>query len=747
MSSAYAELHCLSNFSFQRGASTAMELFERARKLGYRALAITDECTLAGIVRAHEAAREHGLALIVGSEFRLECGLKLVLLATDHEGYSGICQLITQARRAASKGEYRLARTDFPPVMEGVVALWVAEEPGHGARGTKSGGTGHEERGYGARGTGHGSSGERGETATRSNHDCQNTGYNEPFPCPVPLAPCPGFTRPLPRAPASSAPCPLLLADAAWIAQHFPRRAWIAVELHQQPSDGERLNWLRMLSLASGMPLVAAGDVHMHERGRRALHDVLSAIRHHVGVREAGYRLLPNGERHLRTLPALQRIYPQELLDESIHISQLCRFSLNDLKYEYPHEVVPDGRSASDHLRELTEDGIRLRWPRGEMPIVRAQIEKELALIAELKYESYFLTVHDIVRFARSRQILCQGRGSAANSAVCYALGVTEVDPERGNLLFERFISRERNEPPDIDVDFEHERREEVIQYIYGKYGRERAALTATVACYRAKSAIRDVGKALGLALDQVDQIASSLAWWDGFSAIEERLTERGFDPASPQIRKLMKLVSQLLGFPRHLSQHVGGFVISERPLHELVPVENAAMPERTIIQWDKDDLDTLGLLKVDVLALGMLSCIRRCLDLINGSFGTRDSGLGTGRAARPGLAPNPIFPRSRTNSLHSRRLPLFESRVPSPESRLLGEPLSPESRARLLGESRVPSPESRLLSSALKAPVSAMKPRTLGLRSRQRFRASTMPLHASFPLFPFPFPLFPYLP
>jgi error-prone DNA polymerase len=591
MSSAYAELHCLSNFSFQRGASTAMELFERARKLGYRALAITDECTLAGIVRAHEAANEHGLALIVGSEFRLECGLKLVLLATDHEGYSGICQLITHARRAASKGEYRLTRADFPPVMEGVVALWA------GAEGTRA----------------RGREGEFGAGAQTRNPTTPRILANERSHVPS----CPPALVP-------SAPCPARLADAAWITQHFPKRAWIAVELHQQPSDALRLNWLRTLALVAGMPLVAAGDVHMHERGRRALQDVLTAVRHHLSVREAGYRLLPNGERHLRTLPALARIYPQDLLDESIYISQLCRFSLNDLRYEYPHEVVPDGRSASDHLRELTEIGIRQRWPRGETPAVRQQIENELALIAELKYESYFLTVHDIVRFARSQQILCQGRGSAANSAVCYALGITEVDPARGNLLFERFISRERNEPPDIDVDFEHERREEVIQYIYSKYGRERAALTATVACYRAKSAIRDVGKALGLALDQVDQIASSLAWWDGFSAIEERLTERGFDPTSSQIRKLMKLVSQLLGFPRHLSQHVGGFVISERPLHELVPVENAAMPERTIIQWDKDDLDTLGLLKVDVLALGMLSCIRRCLDLVNGWAMTR---------------------------------------------------------------------------------------------------------------------------
>ncbi len=548
--SAYAELHCLSNFSFQRGASTAQELFERARKLGYRALAITDECTLAGIVRAHEAAQATGLALIVGSEFRLVCGIKLVLLATDHGGYSAICGFITRARRAAEKGEYQIGRVDFPGLVPGVVALWIPDEAVVTA----------------------------------------NT-----------------------------------LADASWFKSRFPGRSWIAVELHQGPGDAARLAGLRDLSFASGLPMVACGDVHMHERARRPLHDVLTAVRHHCSVREAGYRLLGNGERHLRTPGAIERLYPANLIEESLHISELCTFSLNHLRYEYPKELVPHARTASDYLRELTEHGIRERWPAGVSPAVRAQLEYELALIAELKYESYFLTVHDIVRFARSRDILCQGRGSAANSAVCYALRITEVDPARGNLLFERFISRERNEPPDIDVDFEHERREEVIQYIYSKYGRERAALAATVISYRAKSAIRDVGKALGLALDQVDQIASSLAWWDGFSAIEDRLVERGFDPASPQIRKLMKLVSQVLGFPRHLSQHVGGFVISERPLSELVPVENAAMPDRTIIQWDKDDLDTLGLLKVDCLALGMLSCIRRCFDLIE-AWETREA-------------------------------------------------------------------------------------------------------------------------
>jgi error-prone DNA polymerase len=314
------------------------------------------------------------------------------------------------------------------------------------------------------------------------------------------------------------------------------------------------------------------------------------------------------------------------LLAESVRIADLCNFDLGELRqhYQYPYELVPQGISSSDHLRTLTLQGAILRWPSGIPGDMSKQIDKELALIAELRYESYFLTVHDIVHFARSQKILCQGRGSAANSAVCFALGITEVNPDNGNLLFERFISRERHEPPDIDVDFEHERREEVIQYIYTKYGRDRAALTATVISYRGKSSIRDVGKALGLSLDQVEAIASSMSWRDGGRNIGERLVEQGFDPDAPQIRRLMRRVLEIRDFPRHLSQHVGGFMISEHALSTLVPVENAAMPDRTIVQWDKDDLDAVGLLKVDVLALGMLTCIRRCFDLLDDLRGVR---------------------------------------------------------------------------------------------------------------------------
>jgi error-prone DNA polymerase len=345
--------------------------------------------------------------------------------------------------------------------------------------------------------------------------------------------------------------------------------------------------------------------VHMHRRSRRRLQDLLTAIRHGCTLDAAGERLFPNGERHLRALPTLARLYPPELLAASCAIAERCCFDLGRLHYEYPAELVPAGSSASDHLRALTEAGARERWPEGVPAAVATLLARELALIAELRYEHFFLTVHDAVRFARGRGILCQGRGSAANSAVCYALGITEVDPARMNLLFERFISRERREPPDIDVDFEHERREEVIQYLYAKYGRERTALAATVITYRTRSARRDVERALGITPTAADAPAGAASAVSA-AAAAARAARAGL---------AAQLIGELRGFPRHLSQHVGGFVISGEPLHELVPIENAAMPERTVIQWDKDDLETLGLLKVDVLALGMLTAVRKALE------------------------------------------------------------------------------------------------------------------------------------
>jgi len=542
---AYAELHCLSNFSFQRGASSARELFERAAQQGYSALAITDECTLAGIVRAHEASIATGLPLVVGSEIQLADGPKLVLLAETIAGYQALCGLITRARRRASKGAYQALRSDFDGSLEGLLALWLPGEK-------------------------------------------------------------PDAT------------------EGEWVQAMFPQRSWLAIELHRGSDDDARLQCLFALSQRLGMPACASGDAHMHVRRRRALQDTLTAIRHRTTLAEAGHALFPNGERHLRTRQALSAIYPGELLAESARIAHRCRFKLTELRYEYPRELVPQGHTPDSHLRELTAQGARKRWPDGVPHEVHQLLEKELGIIAQLGYESYFLTVYDIVRFARERKILCQGRGSAANSAVCYALGITELRPGQMQMLFERFVSIERNEPPDIDVDFEHERREEVLQYVFNRYGRDRAALTAVVIRYRGRSAIRDVAKALGLPPDQIDELAKTMDRWGGDVPIPEHLRERGFDPDSPLLQRVIGLTIELLGFPRHLSQHPGGFVISEHPLSTLVPVENAAMEDRTILQWDKDDLDVLKLLKVDCLALGMLTCVRKTFDLMRAG-GRRD--------------------------------------------------------------------------------------------------------------------------
>jgi error-prone DNA polymerase len=565
----YAELYCLSNFSFQRGASSADELFERAKALGYQALAITDEMSLAGIVRALEASERTALRLIVGAECRFEDGLGCVLLVRNYRGYQCLCRLISEARLQAQKGSYRLPRALFEQVL---------------------------------------------------------------------------------RAQAAEADLVvLLLAERTRMALHGEDLAWlsrcilecrIAVSLHRAGDDQVFLEACLALAAQTRVSACAVGAVRMHKRGRRALADVMRAIALNSTVAACGLALARNAEAHLRDLKTLASLYPEALLRESLEVAKLCCFSLREIRYQYPHELVPAGMNATSWLKVLTQEGMQRRWPRS-MPsgdsstleqcssaptaVVR-QIEHELSLIAELSYESYFLTVADIVRFARSRGILCQGRGSAANSAVCFCLGITEVDPARMSMLFERFISKERNEPPDIDVDFEHERREEVFQYIYRKYGRQRAALAATVICYRPRSALRDVAKALGLGQDQLEALSGVVSGWsrelraeDGSIAADvlARMRERGLNPDSRLLHKVLVLAGELMGFPRHLSQHTGGFVIAEQPLHTLVPIENAAMPERTVLQWDKDDLDTMGLLKVDCLALGMLSCLKRCLDLL----------------------------------------------------------------------------------------------------------------------------------
>jgi error-prone DNA polymerase len=582
----YAELHCLSDFSFGRGASSARELIERAWRCSYTALAITDECSLAGIVRAHEAAREAGIQLIVGTEIQLADGPKLVLLAADQAGYTNLCALITRGRRASTKGTYRLTRADLASGLPGTLALWIPcreKLTGPALRHPRESGDpmsfNHPADPRSRR---------IPDAAARLRDDAQNPGIPERNP-----------------------------EHGTWLQSLFPGRLWLTVELHHDDDDAAKLAYLTSLAGRLGIPAVAAGDVHMHVRARRALQDTLTAIRNRKTLVEARGLLFRNGERHLRRREALAAIYPTALLAETLRIAARCTFSLDQLRYHYPEELVPAGHTPTSWLRELTEQGLRWRRPEGESAEVRIQVEHELSLIAELQYEPYFLTVHDIVRFARSRGILCQGRGSAANSAVCFALGVTEVDPARVDTLVERFISKERNEPPDIDIDFEHERREEVIQYIYARYGRERAALTATVICYRGRSAVRDVAKILGLPPDAVNRLSFALGWWNGEAPVDARIREAGFDPGSPVIQRVLRLTRELLDRPRHLSQHVGGFVISNAPLATLVPVENAAMPGRTIIQWDKDDLDVLGLLKVDCLALGMLTCLRKCLDLL----------------------------------------------------------------------------------------------------------------------------------
>ncbi|MGQ0657179.1 MAG: error-prone DNA polymerase [Chromatiales bacterium] len=579
---AYAELHALSNFSFLRGASHPEELIAHAAALGYAALALTDECSLAGIVRAHVAAKARRFKLIVGAEFRLADGPKLALLATDRQGYGNLSKLITRGRRRSRKGAYHLVSADLEDGIPGCLALLVPRQL------TISSAT----------------------TTAPDRHSGE--GRN--------------LVKQLDSGSAARSAAPGMtsseLPDARWLAERFPGRAWIAVELLLDGNDRRRLGALQALGRTLDLPLVAAGDVHMHVRSRRVLQDTLTAIRLKATVAAAGHALFPNSERHLRRREAVARLYPPPMLAETLAIAERCQFSLDELRYEYPQELVPAGETPTTHLRHLTEAGLRQRYPAGTPAKVRETIERELTLIAELRYEAFFLTVHDIVAFARSRHILCQGRGSAANSAVCYALQITEVDPARADLLFERFVSRERNEPPDIDVDFEHERREEVIQYVYEKYGRERAALAATVITYQPRSAVRDIGKALGMEEAQVTAITRNLYWWDDRQVLPERLREQGLEPDNPLIRQLIRLAVTLIGFPRHLSQHVGGFVIARDSLADLVPIENAAMPSRTVIQWDKDDLEALGLLKVDCLALGMLSAIRRAFDLVNGFRG-----------------------------------------------------------------------------------------------------------------------------
>ena len=542
----FAELICQSNFSFLQGASDPEELVNTAAFLGYQSLAITDECSVAGVVRAHAEIKRNNLPLqlIVGSRFQLTDSLQMVLLATDKYAYAELCRIITNARRRSEKGSYRLAEWDLKTIRHCLV-IWL---PGT-------------------------------DRAT-------NTYWGE------------------------------------WLKRQYDTRCYLAARRFLDGSDDAHLKEIMHLHSEFGFPIAASSQVLFHHSDRLPVQHVLQAINHNTTVEKLGFTAQSNAERCLRPLAKLNKLFAQQWLQNTLDIAKKCTFSMEELKYQYPAEVVPSGFTATSYLRHCVEEGVKKRFKDNLPEAIRQTIEKEMALIAEQEYEYFFLTIYDVVQFARSQGILYQGRGSAANSVVCYCLEITAVDPRQIDVLFERFISKERDEPPDIDVDFEHQRREEVIQYIYKKYGRERTALAATVISFRFKSAFREVGKALGFPESQLDYIIKNINRRDRTVPWQAQLAELGLDPDNTRVKQLIYLVEQVVGFPRHLSQHVGGFVISAGPLYELVPVENASMPERTVIQWDKDDLETLGLLKVDVLALGMLSAIQRTFKIIQSTTG-----------------------------------------------------------------------------------------------------------------------------
>ena len=541
----YAELHCISNFTFLRGASHPDELITRAYKLGYDALALTDECSLAGIVRAHITAKKLNFKLIIGSEFKLDNDNTLILLVVNRLGYRNLVKLITKLRLCEKKGSYNLKKEYLcRKSLDGCIALITC-------------------------------------SYCPSSYLIETLRYKT-------------------------------LSDHGRILHSFmPDRVWIGLEQSGFGNDHSHQKKLHFISKKIGIPLVATGNIHMHAQSRHALQDTLTAIGLKKTLKEIKHKLKSNSESYLKSKNKLSHIYSDSLMNASINIAKLCCFTLDEIKYQYPSDFLPTGLTPTQYLRNLCNKGLKLRWPKGSTEKITKQIEKELSLITELGYEGYFLTVYDIVSFARSQNILCQGRGSAANSVVCFVLYITEVDPTKIDVLFERFLSRERNEPPDIDVDFEHDRRDEVIQYIYKRYGHHRAALTSTVVTYRSRSAIRDIGKVLGLSKNQINKFT------DYFVNYNDSNRKKNITSTSKSLTKLNILAKQLIGFPRHLSQHPGGFVISHEPLQHLVPVVNTAMKDRTIIQWNKNDIDSLGILKIDILALGILTAIRKCFELI----------------------------------------------------------------------------------------------------------------------------------
>jgi len=605
----YAELQATSNFTFLRGGSHPDELVRQAALLGLAAIAIADRNSLAGIVRAHQAAKEAGIRLVVGVRLDLRDGTSLLAYPEDRAAYGRLTTLLTLGKRRAPKGECHLDYADVVAHGEGLIVVLLPPD----------------------------------------NADRVSLAAHR--------------------------------AVAARIAADFTGRAYLAAQHLYRGDDMRRLARLAGIARKTGLKLLATGDVLYHTPERRPLQDVLTCIREHCTIATAGFRLTANAERHLKPAAEVARLFRghENALTAGLEIVRRCRFSLDELRYEYPEEPVPPGMTPQSRLAQLAWEGAAVKFPppardsciascasfettatrslqdegllvdgikdlphpeersksasrrthrshscdlSGVPDHVRGLIAHEMELIEQLDFARYFLTVHDIMRFARSRGILCQGRGSAANSVVCYCLGITAVDPSRIDVLFERFISAARGEPPDIDVDFEHERREEVIQYVYEKYGRDRAGLAATLITYRSRSAIREVGKAMGLSGDVVAALSGMVWGWSSDGIADERVREAGLDPADRNLRMALDLAGALIGFPRHLSQHVGGFVITRGPLSELVPIENAAMEDRTVIEWDKDDLDALNILKIDILALGMLTCIRKAFALIEKHHG-----------------------------------------------------------------------------------------------------------------------------
>ncbi len=607
----YVELAVTSNFTFLRGASHPDELVRQAGQLGYEAIAITDWNSLAGVVRGHVAAKQAGLRLVVGCRLVLAdpCGLSLLVFPTNRTAYGRLCRLLTLGKRRAAKGECHLTLADVLEYQEGMlgVVMGLSLDDWRLTIG--------ETREEGAR-----------ENVKTSQHQNVKTSQHQN----VKISKNPNDER-TERYEGE------ILIDGALGALRDAfgdDRLSLAVTRLYGSDDRELMARTAVLGKAAGIPLVAVNDVFYHAPERRILQDVLTCVRHGCTLAEAGFRLFPNGERYLKSPEEMARLFadrPAVVARSAEIAARASGFTLDELRYEYPDETCPPGVGPMEHLKVLVWEGASERYGQSVPEKVRRQIEHEFALIGELRYAPYFLTVHDLVKFARSRGILCQGRGAAANSAVCFCLGVTSVDPDRIDLLFERFVSRERDEPPDIDIDFEHERREEVIQYIYEKYGRERAGLTAEVITYRRRSAIRDVGKALGFSMDAVDRIAKRVDTWEKnpFADSEggdvpAQLTALGYDATNCTVRQFVALVREVIGFPRHLSQHVGGFVMTRGPLCELVPIENAAMENRTVIEWDKDDIEAMGMLKVDVLGLGILTAIQKCLEWFNRHEGTQ---------------------------------------------------------------------------------------------------------------------------